>query len=355
MDERGERLRFAPEPQRKPAAGPLTGILLVNLGTPEAPTPKAVRAYLREFLSDPRVVEIPRALWLPILHLFVLTTRPKASAARYEKIWTQDGSPLRIYTYRQAALLRGYLAERRRPDVWADYAMRYGSPSVASMLEEMRERNCERILLVPLYPQYAASTTASALDAARRALARMRSPPEVRAIQHFHDDPGYIEAVAQSLRDWWMKRGRPDLLVMSFHGVPRRTIERGDPYYRECQETARLIGETLGFVPERYRVCFQSRFGRAQWLEPSTADTLRELGRQRLETVDVICPGFVSDCLETLEEIAIEGKALFREAGGGELRYVPCLNDRHEWMAALTDMVERNLDAWTLEGGPETV
>ena len=338
--------------KREPPAE--TGVLLVNLGTPDAPTPQAVRAYLREFLSDPRVVDIPRVLWLPILHLYVLRTRPQVSAARYERIWTRDGSPLRIYTQRQASLLLGYLGERKHVGIAVDYAMRYGSPSIASKLEALAARGCKRIVLMPLYPQYAESTTGTALDAAGRALARMRSRPEIRTIRHFHDDPGYIRALELTVRDHWMKRRRADVLVMSFHGIPQRAVERGDPYHRECQETARLLAEALGLAPEEYRVTFQSRFGRAKWLEPYTADVLAELGREGVDLLDVICPGFVSDCLETLEEIAIEGKALFLEAGGGEFRYIPSLNDRHEWIAALTDMVERNLDAKAPDGGPET-
>jgi ferrochelatase len=327
--------------------------LLVNLGTPDAPTPQAVRAYLKQFLSDPRVVDLPRALWLPILYLFVLRKRPAASAARYERIWTRDGSPLRIYTEHQASLLRGYLGERKRGGVVIDHAMRYGNPSIGSKLATLRERGCERILFVPLYPQYSGSATATAFDAASRALARMDEAPEVRTIASFHDDAGYIRALAHGVRDHWMKRGRPDVLLMSFHGIPRRAVDRGDPYHRQCHETARLLAEELGLPAERWRVAFQSRFGRAEWLKPYTADVLTALGRERLDTLDVICPGFVSDCLETLEEIAIEGKALFLGAGGGEFRYIPCLNDRHEWINALSDMVERNLDTWSSGGPPE--
>lgn len=332
-----------------------TGVLLINLGTPDAPTPKAVRAYLREFLSDRRVIEIPRLVWWPILHLFVLRTRPKASAARYQQIWTRDGSPLRVYTERQAALVRGYLGDRLRVPLVVDYAMRYGSPSIGVALEALKAQGCERILLVPLYPQYSASTTATAFDEAFRKLMRTRNQPEVRTVRHFHDDAGYIRALEQGVRDYWGKRGRPNLLVMSFHGVPRRTLQLGDPYHCECHKTARLLAEALGLAPEQYRVTFQSRFGRAEWLKPYTSDVLTELGRQKVEQVDVICPGFVSDCLETLEEIAIEAKALFREAGGGELRYIPCLNDRHEWIAALTDLIERNLHGWTLDPSAETL
>lgn len=322
------------------------GVLLINLGTPDAPTPQAVRAYLREFLSDPRVVELPRLLWWPILHLFVLTTRPKASAARYQQIWTREGSPLRVHAERQAALVRGYLGDRLRAPLVVDYAMRYGKPSIGEKLEAFKAQGCERIVLVPLYPQYSASTTGSALHAVHACLARERTHPEVRTTRHFHDDSGYIRALEASVREHWEKRGRADILLMSFHGVPRRTIERGDPYHAECQETGRLLAEALGLGHEQYRVTFQSRFGRAEWLKPYTSEMLAELGRQKIERVDVICPGFVCDCLETLEEIAIENKALFLESGGGEFQYIACLNERHEWIDALSNLVARHLEGW---------
>ena len=331
----------------------MVGILLINLGTPEAPTPEAVRAYLKEFLWDPRVVEIPRLVWWPILNFLVLPRRSKASAARYEKIWTRDGSPLAIYTQKNAVLLRGYLGERLATPVVVDYAMRYGKPSISERIQALAGQGCERILLLPLYPQYAGSTTASALDAAAGALARLRPHPEARQVAEFHADPGYIEALAQSARDFWMKRGWPTVLVMSFHGVPRRTIERGEPYEKQCLETARLLAEALELAPAQYRVSFQSRFGAAKWLTPYTAQVLKELGRAGTECVDVICPGFICDCLETLEEIAIEGQALFLEAGGGDFRYIPCLNDSHEWLAALADLAERQMEGW-VEPRPPT-
>ena len=312
-----------------------------------------MRAYLKEFLWDPRVVEIPRALWWPILTFFVLPRRSKVSAARYERIWTRDGSPLAIYTQKNALLLRGYLGERLATPVVVEYAMRYGKPSIRDRISALVGQGCERIVLVPLYPQYAGSTTGTALDAAASALARLRKHPEVRQVESFHDDAGYIAALRQSVLDFWMKRGRPSILVMSFHGVPRRTIERGDPYEKECLETARLLAEALALAPAQYRISFQSRFGAAKWLTPYTADVLTELGRAQTECVDVICPGFICDCLETLEEIAIEGKNLFLDAGGHEFRYIPCLDDRHEWIAALADLVERELGDW-VERRPPT-
>jgi ferrochelatase len=307
---------------------------------------------LREFLSDPRVVELPRALWLPLLYTTVLTTRPRASAKRYAAIWSKEGSPLVVHTARQAVMLRGYLGERGRARVEIEWAMRYGSPSLAQGFDALRARGCDRILIVPLYPQYAGSTTGSVVDAVHATLARVRNVPALRLVKHFHDHPGYIAALAQSVRDSWMQTGRPDFLVMSFHGVPRFTLDRGDPYHCECQATARLLAEALTLPQERYRVAFQSRFGRARWLQPYTADVLAELGRNRTGRVDVICPGFVSDCLETLEEIALEGKSTFLRAGGQAFHYIGCLNERDDWVRALTDIVADNLHGWLVPSDP---
>jgi ferrochelatase len=338
--------KFEREPARTPDVPSAPGVLLINLGTPEEPTAPAVRSYLREFLSDPRVVEIPRPIWWLILNLFVLPRRPKQSAARYAQIWTRDGSPLRVYTAAQTNLLQGYLGDRLRQPLAIDYAMRYGKPSIAEKIDSLKARGCDRILLLPLYPQYSSSTTATAFDAAFDALSRMRAQPEIRTVRDFHEDKGYIAALEASIRDYWMKRGQPDFLVMSFHGVPRRTADLGDPYYSQCLATGQLLAGALGLEESRYRITFQSRFGRAEWLKPYTAEVLRELGERHTGQVDVICPGFVCDCLETLEEIAIEGRDIYTAAGGRELRYIPCLNDRHEWIRALTDIAERNLLGW---------
>lgn len=339
--------RMAPEPPFSHGTPPRIGVLLVNLGTPDAPTPSAVRKYLREFLSDPRVVEIPAILWQPILNLFVLTTRPKESARRYAQIWTRDGSPLRVHTERQATVLRGYIGERAHDlPITVDHAMRYGTPSIPQKLKELKAQRCDRILIVPLYPQYSASTTATVLDAAFGCLAEMRNQPALRTVRGFHDHAGYIAALAQNVRDYWMKAQRPDVLVMSFHGVPRRTLDKGDPYHCECQKTGRMLAEALGLRQEQYRITFQSRFGRAEWLKPYTSDVLAELGKQKARA-DVVCPGFVSDCLETLEEIAIEGKAIFLSAGGRDFHAIPCLNERSDWIHALTDLVLSNLLGWT--------
>ena len=326
-----------------------TGILLVNLGTPDAPTPSAVRAYLKEFLSDPRVVEIPKPVWWLILNGIILNTRPKKSAAKYAAIWMKEGSPLRVHTERQAALLQGYLGQRTKAPFVLEYAMRYGNPSIPDMLQKLKAQNCQRILVVPMYPQYAASTTATANDIVFGELQRMRNAPALRTVRNFHDHPGYIKALASNINSYWMKNGRPEKLLMSFHGLPRYTLEKGDPYHCECLKTGRLLARELGLKPEQYGISFQSRFGRTEWLKPYTAATLKEWGAQKTGRVDVVCPGFVADCLETLEEIAMEGKETFQHAGGGEFNYIPCLNDRDDWIHALTDLVLDNLHGWLLE------
>ena len=332
--------RYAPEPKFQHGAPPRIGILLINLGTPEAPTAAAVRRYLREFLADPRVVEIWRPLWWLILNLFILPTRPKQSAQRYAQIWMSDGSPLRVHTERQSKLLRGYLGERLKVPLVIDYAMRYGKPTIADALTGLKQQGCDRVLVLPLYPQYAASATATTMDAVGAVYAAMRNQPALRSVRHFHDHPGYIAALAQNINDYWLRHGRPDQLIMSFHGVPRYTLDKGDPYHCECHKTARLLTEALKLGPGKYQVTFQSRFGRAEWLQPYTAAVLKDLGKQKLGRVDVVCPGFVSDCLETLEEIAIEGKATFVRAGGGEFHALPCLNETPEWIVALARIAD---------------
>lgn len=335
-----------PEPTYRHGTIARAGVLLINLGTPDAPTAAAVRPYLKEFLSDPRVVELPRLLWWPILNLIILNTRPAKSAEKYAQIWTREGPPLLVHTERQAKLLRGYLGELAKAQIPVAFAMRYGNPSIAAGLAELREQGCDRVLAFPLYPQYAASSSASALDGVFEALKRMRNMPEIRTVRHFHDHPGYIDALANNVREYWTTYGRPDRLLMSFHGVPRATLEQGDPYHCECQKTARLLANALGLAPEEYVVGFQSRFGRAEWLKPYTAEILRQLGKQGINRVDTICPGFVADCLETLEEIAMEGKATFLNAGGKEYRYIPALNERPDWIWAMSSIALSNLQSW---------
>jgi ferrochelatase len=334
-----------PSPSFRHGTAPVTAVVVVNLGTPDAPTKDALRRYLREFLSDRRVVDIPRAIWLPILHGIILNTRPAKSAAKYAAVWTPEGSPLAVHTERQAKLLKGSLGARGHR-VQVRHAMRYGSPSIPSVLDELHKLNATRILVVPLYPQYAASTSATAVDVAFRHWQTLRNQPEIRTIRAFCDDEAYVAACAGAIREHWMKHGQGDRLLLSFHGLPRAVLDRGDPYHCECQKTGRLIREALGLDESRCQVAFQSRFGRAEWLKPYTAETLATWGRQGLGRVDVFCPGFVGDCLETLEEIALEGKAEFLAAGGKAFHYIPCLNERADWIAALTDLIERNLASW---------
>ena len=340
-------MAYQPDPAYTHGIPAKTGVLLVNLGTPDAPSAQAVRTYLREFLGDPRVVEIPRPIWWLILNGIILNVRPKKSAAKYASIWMPEGSPLKVHMERQTALLQGYLGERAKGvPLVVDYAMRYGNPSIPSVLARLKGQNCQRILVVPMYPQYAASTTATAYDIVFRELQQMRNTPALRTIKNFHDHPGYIAACAQNIRDYWTLHGRPDKLVMSFHGLPGYTLEKGDPYHCECHKSARLIAEALGLTRDQYIVSFQSRFGKAEWLKPYTAATLQELGKQKTKRVDVVCPGFVADCLETLEEIALEVRDEFLHAGGGEYHYIPCLNERPDWIHALTGMVLDNLHGW---------
>ena len=338
-------MAFATEPTLAQGRPERTAILLCNLGTPDAPEPGAVRRYLAEFLSDRRVVEIPRAVWLPILYGAILPTRPAKSAKKYASIWTPEGSPLKVWTDKQAKLLGGYLGERgHRVDV--RYAMRYGSPSIASVLDGLKAAGTTRVLVLPLYPQYSGTTTASIGDAVFRWSTNIRSVPAFRFVQRYHDDPGYIGALAKRANDHWMAHGRPDKLVLSFHGVPKRTRVLGDPYHDECQTTARLLIERLGLKADQVLVTFQSRLGRAEWLQPYTEPTLVELARKGVQRIDVMCPGFTSDCLETLEEIDQEGRAAFLSAGGREFNYLPCLNDQHEWIAALAAIAINHLQGW---------
>lgn len=327
-------------------------VLMVQLGTPDQPESSAVRRYLREFLSDPRVVEIPRLVWAVILNGIILNVRPARSAAKYASIWTEQGSPLAVHTAAQALQLAQAL-DARGHDVEVAWAMRYGHPSISTVMRGLRERNVTRLLVLPMYPQYAGSTTATAFDEVFRELMQWRNQPELRLIRSFHTHAPYIEALATHIEDRWARDGRPDQLMMSFHGVPRRTLLMGDPYHCECLVTARLLATRLGLARDQYRVTFQSRFGKAEWLQPYTDATLRELGAARIGRLDVVCPGFVADCLETLEEIAMEGQETFHEAGGGEYRYLGCLNGAPTLATALADLVERHSAGWpTAQAGP---
>ncbi len=338
--------RYWPEPPFKHGSPQRTGALLVNLGTPEAPTAAALRPYLKQFLSDPRVVEIPRLVWWPILNGIILNTRPAASAKKYASVWMDEGSPLKVHTARQTDLLARHLGTAGHGALEVDYAMRYGKPSIPDVLNSLRARGCTRILVVPLYPQYSASTTATVVDEVGRCLAHWRNQPEVRFVRNFHDDPGYIDALVRSVREHWLVHGEPERLLLSFHGVPRRSLDLGDPYHCECHKTGRLVAEGLGIARERVLVTFQSRFGKAEWLKPYTQPTLESLAAQGVGRVDVMCPGFVSDCLETLEEIAMECKEAFLEKGGKTFHYIPCLNESEAWVEALGNIVRAHLGNW---------
>ena len=337
--------RFAKEPSYSHGQAAATAVLYCNLGTPDAATPAAVRRYLAEFLGDPRVVEIPRLLWLLILHGIVLRIRPARSAAKYASIWTSEGSPLKVWTEKQAKLLQGWLAQRGHP-VTVRHAMRYGQTSIASQLDALKQQGATRILILPAYPQYSATTTASVFDAVYAWAARARAIPELRFVNHYHDEATYIEALVKRVRKFWQDNGRAERLVMSFHGLPQRNLQLGDPYHCECLKTARLLATRLGLGKDDYMVTFQSRLGRAKWLQPYTEPSLVKLARAGIGRVDVVCPGFTSDCLETLEEIAIEAKAAFLAAGGKELAYIPCLNDQPEWINALCTITLQHLQGW---------
>ena len=332
-------------------SAPTTAILLVQLGTPDRADAPAIRRYLREFLADPRVVEIPRLAWWPILHGLILPTRPRKTARKYETIWTPDGSPLAIHTRRQASMLRGALGDLGL-DVEVVHAMRYGRPALAQTLQALRQNNLARLLVLPLYPQYSGSTTGSVFDAVTRELGRWRNLPELRLARGFHRDPGYIGALVGSIRGLWQASGRSDKLVLSFHGLPRRNLDLGDPYHCECLATARLVADGLKVPADDVVVTFQSRFGKARWLEPYTEPTLVALAKKGVRSVDVACPGFVADCLETLEEIDQEARKAFMKAGGRNFRYIPCLNTSADWIRALADLARRQLEGWPVKRLP---
>jgi ferrochelatase len=345
-------MTFQKEPPHKHGSTGRSAIVLVNLGTPDAPTRSAVRRYLKQFLSDPRVVEIPKAVWWFILNLIILPFRSGQSAKKYATIWTREGSPLRTNTAAQALGLRAALGERGHEDLTVAMALRYGSPSLPEVLTKLKADGADRILVLPAYPQYSGTTTGSIYDAVFQHYGSVRNIPELRFIRNYHDHDGYIRALQQSVLNHWDQHGQPDKLVMSFHGVPKRTLMLGDPYHCECLKTARLLAAALKLTPDQYVVTFQSRFGKAEWLQPYTAPTVAQLARDGVKRLDVICPGFISDCLETLEEISMEVRHDFESNGGREFHYIPCLNDSPAWIAALAEIAEQHIIGWPTKLAP---
>jgi ferrochelatase len=318
------------------------GILLCNLGSPYAPTTKAVRRYLAEFLWDPRVIELPRPLWWLILNGIILRTRPKKSAHAYQSVWTEQGAPLLSISRRQAQALE----KKLQGPITVALSMRYGTPSIRAGLDQLRKANARRILVLPLYPQYSATTTASVFDAVVDELKTWRWLPEIRFINHYHDEDSHIAALANSVKEDFQANGRPQQLLFSFHGMPQRYFDEGDPYFCECHKTARLVAEKLDLPKDSWRVTFQSRFGKEEWLKPYTDATLTELPKQGINDVAIICPGFAADCLETLEEIAVENKQVFLSAGGVSYRYIPALNDRQDHIDSLTQLIKKHISGW---------
>ncbi len=323
-----------------------TGILITNLGTPDAPTPSAVRRYLAEFLWDPRIVDIPRPLWWLILHGIVLRLRPRKAARAYQIVWTPEGSPLLAIGKKQAAALQTLLDEQFPGPVKLALAMRYGNPSIKSALNELRNAGCRRLLVLPLYPQYSATTTASTLDAIAATFRNWRWTPELRMVNHYHDHPDYIQALANSVREYQAEHGHAERLLLSFHGLPRRHLLQGDPYHCQCHKTARLLAEALELKDDAWTLSFQSRFGKEEWLKPYTEATLRDWGKAGVKSVQVLCPGFSADCLETLEEIAEQNRDVFLEAGGESFQYIPALNDRSDHLQALAALVKQHSAGW---------
>ncbi len=328
------------------ATAPRIGVLLTNLGTPEAPTAKALKPYLKQFLWDPRVVEVPRPIWWLILNGIILNTRPKRSAEAYSAVWNERGSPLLAHLEDQVAGVSAHLTSQHGDRFVVRGAMRYGSPAIADVLTEMFVAGVQKLVVLPLYPQYGGPTTGSTFDEVSSDLTRRRWLPALRFISSYHDDPRYITAVADSIRAHWDAHGRANKLVLSYHGMPKRYLLEGDPYHCQCHKTSRLIGEQLGLSDDQMITTFQSRFGREEWLQPYTDETLEALPGQGVTAVQVVCPGFSADCLETIEEIGMENRDIFLEAGGTRYEYIPCLNAQDGHLAALTDLINDELSGW---------
>ena len=325
---------------------PCTGVLLCNLGTPDEATTDAVRRYLAEFLSDSRVIELAKPVWWLILHGIILRTRPARSAKAYQKIWTEHGSPLLTISVKQAAAIQESLNEDTNGPVKVELAMRYGKPSIACALKNLQDANAQRLLLFPLYPQYSATTTASSFDAVTNIMQTWRNLPELRMINHYHDDPGYIDALAETIRDHWAQQGRAEKILFSFHGLPKKYFLAGDPYASECHRTAQLLAEQLQLDDDKWSIAFQSRFGLQEWLKPYTDKLLKKWAKSGVESVDIICPGFSADCLETLEEIKLQNRDFFIGAGGKTFSYIPALNDQAGHISVLTDLIIKHCQGW---------
>ncbi len=332
--------------QHNESATPHIGVLLTNLGTPEAATESAVRTYLAEFLSDPRVVEVPRLIWKLVLHGFILRRRPAKSAEAYEKVWTEQGSPLMTISQSQAQLLEKELQRRFSGPIKVKLAMRYGQPAVHNTLQSMMKAGARRVIVLPMYPQYSGSTSGSVFDAVSASLQKSRWVPDFRFINQYVDEPGYIKALANSVKEHWEKNGKSEKLVLSYHGIPKRYRTQGDPYFCQCMKTSRLLTDALNLSKDEHMTVFQSRFGREEWLQPYCDKTLEKLPAEGVKSIDIICPGFSADCLETLEEINQENREIFIDAGGENYAYIPCLNDREDHIRMLADLIVKNTQGW---------
>lgn len=324
------------------------GVLVTNLGTPQAPTKQALKPYLKEFLSDPRVVEVPRLLWWMILNLVILNIRPRRSAKAYETVWTEQGSPLMVHTQNQAVAIKQQLEQKWGDNIVVDFAMRYGQPSVADTIDKMMQAGVRKLLVLPLYPQYCASTTASTFDAVAASMTNRRWMPELRFVTQYNDFPDYIQAVADKIRRHWQSNEQADKLIFSYHGIPKRYLTNGDPYHCQCHKTSRLIAENLGLAKDQYLTTFQSRFGREEWLKPYTDHTLMAMPKEGVKSVQIVCPGFSSDCLETIEEIGEENREYFIEAGGERYEYIEALNSDPQHISALAKLIEQNIQGWDI-------
>lgn len=340
-------MKYIGRPDYQHGTSEKLGILVMNLGTPDAPDTASVRRYLRQFLSDPRIIELPRFLWMFILHCVILRVRPPKSAKAYQEVWDDEtGSPLMSISKAQASALQSSLQERFGDDVVVALGMRYGTPSVDDAITELESHNVRRMLVLPMYPQYSGTTVASVFDEVATRLQRTRWIPELRFVNQFCDEPAFIQALANSVRESWEAHGRGDLLVTSYHGIPKRYLLNGDPYHCLCHKTTRLLADELGLTEKDYRVVFQSRVGKEEWLKPYCDETMKTLASEGFKSIDVMSPAFSADCLETLEEIEGENKEYFMENGGERFQYIPCLNDRNDHMQMLTDLVERHCQGW---------